>query len=83
MTGSYTQSSTSTFTITHARHMAAKLAADLKRMQRFYGAPSDDRIAAYETEVVELLKAGYLDTVTYGFKRGDNWIEPTLDRKHV
>ncbi len=58
MTGSYTQSSTSTFTITHARHMAAKLAADLKRMQRFYGAPSDDRIAAYETEVVELLKAG-------------------------
>ena len=78
MTGSYTQSSTSTFTITHARHMAAKLAADLKRMQRFYGAPSDDRIAAYETEVVELLKAGYLDTVTYGFKRGDNWIEPTL-----
>ncbi|MBD3774626.1 hypothetical protein [Stenotrophomonas lactitubi] len=78
MTGSYTQSSSSTFTITHARHMAAKLAADLKRMQRFYGAPTDDKIAAYETEVVELLKAGYLDTVTYGFKRGDNWIEPTL-----
>lgn len=53
----------------------AALAAPTKR---FYGAPSDDRIAAYETEVVELLKAGYLDTVTYGFKRGDNWIEPTL-----
>src|SRR3984893_17572079 len=56
MTGSYTQSSTSTFTITHARHMAAKLAADLKRMQRFYGAPSDDSIAAYETEVGDLLQ---------------------------
>ncbi|WP_447785316.1 HORMA-1 domain-containing protein [Stenotrophomonas bentonitica] len=78
MTGSHTLSSTSTFTVTHARHMAAKVAADLKRMQRFYGAPADDKIADYEAEVVELLKAGYLGTVTYGFKRGDNWIEPTL-----
>ena len=75
---SYTVSETNTFTITHARHMAAKVAADLKRMQRFYGAPSDADIADYETEVVELLKAGYLDTVTYGYKRSDKWIEPTL-----
>ena len=75
---SYTVSTTNTFTITHARHMAAKVAADLKRMQRFYGAPSDADIADYETEVVELLKAGYLDTVTYGYKRSDKWIEPTL-----
>jgi len=75
---SYTISSTQTFTVTHARHMAAKVAADLKRVQRFYGAPSDASIAEYETEVVELLKAGHLDTVTYGFMRGNKWIEPTL-----
>ena len=75
---SYTVSETNTFTITHARHMAAKVAADLKRMQRFYGAPTDKNIADYEAEVIELLKAGYLDTVTLGYKRGDNWIEPTL-----
>ncbi|AGG90934.1 MULTISPECIES: hypothetical protein [Rhodanobacter] len=78
MTSSFTVSATTTFTVTHARHMAAKVAADLKRMQRFYGAPSDLDIADYETEVVELLKAGYLGTVTYGYKRGDKWIEPTL-----
>lgn len=78
MTSSYTVSATTTFTVTHARHMAAKVAADLKRMQRFYGAPSDADIANYEAEVVELLKAGYLGTVTYGYKRGDKWIEPTL-----
>jgi hypothetical protein len=78
MTSSYTTSASSTFTVTHARHMAAKIAADLKRMQRFYGAPSDTDIATYEAEVVELLKAGYLGTVTYGYKRNDNWIEPTL-----
>jgi hypothetical protein len=75
---SYTVSHTSTFTITHARHIAAKVATDLKRMQRFYGKPIDSWIADYESEVVELLKGGYLDTVTYGFKRGDQWIEPTL-----
>ena len=38
---SYTVSQTNTFTVTHARHMAAKVAADLKRMQRLYGQPSD------------------------------------------
>lgn len=78
MTSSYTVTASNTFTITHARHMAAKVAADLKRMQRFYGAPSDANIADYEAEVVEFLKAGYLDTVTYGYKRGDTWIEPML-----
>ena len=78
MSYSYTISETTTFTITHARHIAAKVATDLKRMQRFYGNPSDTRISDYETEVIALLKAGYLGTVAYGFRRNDNWIEPTL-----
>ena len=78
MTGSYTYSETNTFTVTHARHMAAKVAADLKRMQRLYGHPSDLRIEQYEAEITALLKAGYLETVTYGFRRSDSWIEPTL-----
>lgn len=73
---SYTESST--FTVTHARHMAAKVATDLKRMQRFYGSPSDSKIAEFEAEATEMLKAGYLETVTYGFKRDGNWVEPTL-----
>ena len=78
MSYSYTISETTTFTITHARHMAAKVATDLKRIQRFYGEPSDTRIDDFEAEVVELLKAGYLGTVAYGFRRNGNWIEPTL-----
>ncbi|MEE9303357.1 MAG: hypothetical protein V3U84_06190 [Thiotrichaceae bacterium] len=78
MSYSYTITETTAFTVTHARHMAAKVATDLKRMQRLYGKPSDTDIANYETEVIELLKAGYLGTVTYGFKRGGNWIVPTL-----
>lgn len=75
---SYTISDSTTFTVTHARHMAAKVSADMKRMQRFYGYPSDASIANYETEVIELLKAGYLGTLTVGFLRDDRWVEPTL-----
>jgi hypothetical protein len=58
--------------------MAAKVATDLKRMQRLYGRPSDIDIASYEAEITEFLKGGYLGTVTYGFRREGNWIEPAL-----
>ena len=77
-TGSYTLSETATFTLTHAKHMAAKFAADFKRLQRFYGQPNDTDIAKYEAEVIELLKNGYLGTLTIGFKRDNSWVEPTL-----
>lgn len=78
MSSSFTITEATTFTVTHARHMAAKVATDLKRLQRFYGQPSDISIADFEAEVIELLKAGYLGTVTYGYRRNDRWIEPTL-----
>lgn len=75
---SFTVSHTNTFTVTHARHIAAKVATDLKRVQRFYNHPSNERIEQFEKEIVELLKGGYIDHVTFGFQRNDNWIEPTL-----
>ena len=78
MSYSYTVTDTITFTRTHARHMAAKVATDLKRMQRFYGEPPDNWIDAFATEAIEFLKEGLLDTVTYGFRRNGYWIEPTL-----
>ncbi len=78
MSYSFSYAESSTFTVTHARHMASKVATDLKRMQRFYGSPSDADIASYEVEVVELIKAGYLGAVTYGYKKDGKWIEPTL-----
>ena len=78
MSFSFTATESRTFTLTHARHLAAKVAADLKRVQRLYGYPSDQRIDEYEAEVTELLKQGYLEAVIYGFKRDGKWIEPTL-----
>jgi len=76
MTYSYTD--TATFTVTHARHLASKIATDLKRVQRFYGSPSDATILAYLKEAIELIRAGYMDYVIYGFQRDGNWVEPTL-----
>jgi hypothetical protein len=78
MSYSYTYNETASFTVTHARHMAAKVATDLKRVQRFYGSPSDASIGEYEAEATELLRAGYLESVVYGFQRKGSWIEPTL-----
>jgi hypothetical protein len=78
MSCTYTESGTVSFTLTHAKHMAAKVAADLKRMQRLYGAPADLLIADLEAEVIALLQAGYMDVVTYGFRRAGLFIVPTL-----
>ena len=62
--------------MTHARHVASKVAADLKRVQRIYqiNAPSDLEIAEYQQEIAMLLDKGYLGMVTYGFKRNGLWV---------
>jgi hypothetical protein len=76
--GSFSVTGSVSFTATHAKHLATKVSADLKRMQRFYGSPTDSHIADIELEVIELLKSGYLGTLTLGFKRDGLWVEPTL-----
>ncbi|CAK2105746.1 CD-NTase-associated protein 7 [Vibrio crassostreae] len=78
MSSSYTSTTTKTFTITHARHMSAKVSADLRRMQRFYNKPSSSQVSDFEEEIAQLLKNGYLDTATFGFQRDNKWIEPTF-----
>lgn len=78
MSSSYTLTEVLTFTLTNAKHMASKVSTDLKRMQRFYGSPNDIKIADFESELIAFIKAGYLGTVTYGFKRDGKWIEPTI-----
>jgi hypothetical protein len=75
MSTSYTLNQTETFTLVHAKHIAAKVAADLLRFTRFYRKPTIEQIDMYELELVALLKAGYLDRVTYGFKREGKWVE--------
>lgn len=72
MTSSMTR--TSTFTITDARYVASKLGADLRNLNARYGKPDLPVIDDYVEETAQHLKAGYLDTVDFGFKDGDRWI---------
>ena len=78
MSYSSTITKTTSFTVTHAKHISAKVVTDLKRMQRFYGSPSDEKIVEYAVELIILLKHGCLGTVTYGFLRDGKYIEPTI-----
>ncbi|MBW5480383.1 hypothetical protein GPJ59_00340 [Streptomyces bambusae] len=68
MTGSYTRSASSSFTITDARYVGGRVAADLRLLFNLYGEPSLDRIDNFAEEVALLLRDGYLDTVDYGFR---------------
>lgn len=74
-----TFTTTSSFTITHARYVTAKVAADLRQLRGLYGrGPTDEMIADYAEEAALLLRDGYLERVDYGFKRdtpsGSQWV---------
>jgi hypothetical protein len=72
MTYSYTTSST--FTVTSARYLASKVAADLRQMQLFYGRPFDQEIINYIEELVALMLGGWFQSVSYGFKQNGFWV---------
>jgi hypothetical protein len=76
MSTSYTLSGTESFTLTHARKIASKVATDLKRLQRLYGRiydPTDEKIDEFEQELIHLLKHDVVGTVVYGYKRKGQW----------
>lgn len=76
MTTTYTTEYT--FTRTNAKHIASKVAADLKLMQIFYNKPTDSEIDNFIEELVILLLGdgvhGYLESVDYGFRRNNEWL---------
>jgi hypothetical protein len=65
----HTQPTTGTFTQTCARYVASKIAADLRRLQGYYGKPSDEWVERFRQELCELLAGGYVSTMEYGFER--------------
>lgn len=72
MTQSHT--TTQTFSRTDARYIAGKVAADLRQLSQAYGEPSEDHIGKLMGELTEYLADGYLDRVTYGFRKGEEWV---------
>ncbi len=72
---SESSSRTASFTVTDARYVGAKIAADLRILRALYGKPSDDWITAFAEEAALLLRDGYLASVDYGFREptGNSW----------
>jgi hypothetical protein len=66
---SYTTTATTTFNRSHARYVATKVAADLRRMQHLYGWPTDKVIGDLIEEITEMLALDYLKTIEIGFER--------------
>ena len=68
---SYSFTTTSTFTRTHAKHLAAKVIADLYQCHVLYDRPSIDDIDDYQAELIEMLANEYVDSYEFGFKKDD------------
>lgn len=71
MTATSTYTTSSTFTITHARHIASKIAADLDLCAQYYGKPAQSQIAEYAEELAIMLRGGYVSSYEFGFKRDE------------
>ena len=69
MTNSY--STSETFTLTHAKHLASKVVSDLYQCRKFYGEPSEAQIARYQDELIVMLAGGYVKDYEFGFKKND------------
>jgi len=74
MSFSHTRTTTSTFTIIHARHLASKVAADLHLCAQYYGQPSERRIRDYAEELAQYLNEGYLKQYEFGYQKNNNRI---------
>lgn len=64
MSGTQTRS----WTITQARYVTSKIAADLDLMRAHYGFPPSAAVTAFAEEAAMLLARRYLNTVEYGAK---------------
>lgn len=68
MTTSYTTSASESFTVVHARKLAAKVAADMNQCRLLYGKPSEADIGDYRDELVVMLAGQYVDRYEFGYK---------------
>jgi hypothetical protein len=68
---SSTFTTTSTFTRTHAKHLASKVIADLYQCYIHYDHPDFDTIEDYEGELIEMLADEYVESYEFGFKKDD------------
>ncbi len=66
---SYSFTKSHSFTITNARHLASKVAADMYLCAQYYGNPTEQRIRQYAEELAQYLNNGYLAEYEFGYKK--------------
>jgi len=69
VTNTYTK--TATFTITHARHLSSKVAADMHLCAQYYGMPSEESIRKYAEELAQYVNEGYVEEYEFGYKKNN------------
>jgi Bacterial HORMA domain family 1 len=69
MSFTMTRTTTESFTLAHAKELASKVTADMRRCQQIYGKPEDAWINAYGTELALLLNQGFVEEYEFGFLR--------------
>jgi hypothetical protein len=69
MSFTMTRTVSETFTLTQAKYLASKVAADMRRCQQIYGKPTDSEINDYGTELAILLRDGYVKSYEFGYVR--------------
>lgn len=65
---SYSYTTSESFTRTHARRLAAKVAADMHQCQLRYGHLTDTEIENFQQELEVLLLDGYVKSYEFGFQ---------------
>src|SRR6266704_2626454 len=68
---SYSFTKSETFSIIHARKLAAKVAADMHLCAQYYGEPSEEHIRVYAEELAQYLNEAYIQEYEFGFKKGN------------
>lgn len=63
-----TRTVTETFTLTHAKYLASKVTADMRRCQQIYGKPTDSERNDFGTELALLLNAGCVENYEFGYR---------------
>lgn len=71
MSFTMTRTASESFTLTHAKYLAAKVTSDMLRCLQNYGRPAQSDINNYGTELALLLRDGYVAAYEFGFSQGD------------
>ncbi|MBI2422375.1 MAG: hypothetical protein HYV27_06060 [Candidatus Hydrogenedentes bacterium] len=74
MSATVSFTTTSVFTLTHARYLTSKIAADLHLCNLYYDKPSQQHIENLAEELALLLKDGYVKSFDFGFESNNTRI---------